>query len=175
MIFIVFLILSFSGAAQIKVTGTVKSNDGIPLLGVTIMEGGSMVNGVTTDFDGNFSIELSGSNNELVVSYIGFVTQTIPISEGAAITVILEEDLEQLSEVIVVGYGSVKKSDLTGSVTSVEMDNIPSKPSNSIDGLLQGQVAGVQVVAASDTPGAGAVVRIRGGVLYAVVMILLWL
>ncbi|MBO0591759.1 TonB-dependent receptor [Cellulophaga sp. E16_2] len=162
-IFIVFLIFGFSGVAQIKVTGTVKSNDGIPLLGVTIMENGSATNGVTTDFDGNFSIEMNNLNTELVVSYIGFVTQTISVNSSAAITVILEEDLEQLSEVVVVGYGSVKKSDLTGSVTSVEMANIPSKPSNSIDGLLQGQVAGVQVIAASDTPGAGAVIRIRGG------------
>ncbi|SFW54475.1 SusC/RagA family TonB-linked outer membrane protein [Cellulophaga fucicola] len=162
-IFIVFLILSFSGVAQINVTGTVKSNDGVPLLGVTIMEKGSATNGVTTDFDGNFSIDVNSTKDLLVVSYIGFVTKTISIPENKVVTVLLEEDLQQLSEVVVVGYGSVKKSDITGSVTSVEMDNIPSKPANSIDGLLQGQVAGVQVTTPSDNPGAGAVIRIRGG------------
>lgn len=125
-IFIVFLILSFSGVAQINVTGTVKSNDGVPLLGVTIMEKGSTTNGVTTDFDGNFSIDVNSTKDLLVVSYIGFVTKTISIPENKVVTVLLEEDLQQLSEVVVVGYGSVKKSDITGSVTSVEMDNIPS-------------------------------------------------
>ncbi|MDO6491259.1 MAG: SusC/RagA family TonB-linked outer membrane protein [Cellulophaga sp.] len=163
MIFIVFLIFSFYGVAQIKVTGTVKSNDGVPLLGVTIMEQGSSTNGTTTDFDGNFALEVDSAKDVLVISYIGFVTKTISIPENKNVSVILEEDLEQLSEVVVVGYGSVKKSDVTGSVTSVEMDNIPSKPANSIDGLLQGQVAGVQVTTPSDNPGAGAVIRIRGG------------
>ncbi|EWH13184.1 TonB-dependent receptor plug [Cellulophaga geojensis KL-A] len=163
MIFIVFLIIGFTGAAQIKVTGTVKSNDGVPLLGVTIMEQGSSTNGTTTDFDGNFAIEVDSPKDVLVISYIGFITKTISIPENNIVNVQLVEDLEQLSEVVVVGYGSVKKSDLTGSVTSVEMDNIPSKPANSIDGLLQGQVAGVQVTTPSDNPGAGAVIRIRGG------------
>ncbi|WKB82678.1 TonB-dependent receptor [Cellulophaga lytica] len=163
MIFIVFLIVSITATAQIKVTGTVKSNDGVPLLGVTIMEQGSSTNGTTTDFDGNFTIEVDSPKDMLVISYIGFVTKTIAIPENNIVNVQLVEDLEQLSEVVVVGYGSVKKSDLTGSVTSVEMDNIPNKPANSIDGLLQGQVAGVQVTTPSDKPGAGAVIRIRGG------------
>ncbi|WP_077404124.1 SusC/RagA family TonB-linked outer membrane protein [Cellulophaga omnivescoria] len=163
MIFIVFLIVGITATAQIKVTGTVKSNDGVPLLGVTIMEQGSSTNGTTTDFDGNFTIEVDSPKDMLVISYIGFVTKTIAIPENNIVNVQLVEDLEQLSEVVVVGYGSVKKSDLTGSVTSVEMDNIPNKPANSIDGLLQGQVAGVQVTTPSDNPGAGAVIRIRGG------------
>ncbi|WP_317664176.1 TonB-dependent receptor [Maribacter sp. TH_r10] len=148
--------------SQTIVKGTVVDQDKTPVPGVNIVEKGT-TNGVSTDFNGNYQIQVVNNSATLEFSYIGFVTQTIPIANRNQIDITLIENVSELDEVVLVGYGSMKKSDLTGSVSSVAMDNIPLKPSNSIDGLLQGQVAGVQVVTSSDAPGASSTIRIRGG------------
>lgn len=149
-------------SAQINVAGLVTDQDGFPLPGATVLEQGTN-NGTTTDFDGNFKITVKNESSNIEVSYIGYVSTLINVGTGTNIKVVLKEDIAELNEVVVVGYGSVKKSDLTGSVASVKMDKLPVRATNSIDGLLQGQVAGVQVLSPSDDPGAGSVIRIRGG------------
>ncbi|NJB82263.1 SusC/RagA family TonB-linked outer membrane protein [Wenyingzhuangia aestuarii] len=148
--------------AQTTVRGVVSDENNQLLPIVNVLEIGTN-NGATTDFDGNFEIKVTNKNAVLEFSFIGYKTQTVVVGDQENLNVILTEDVSQLEEVVIVGYGSVKKSDLTGSVSSVDMKNLPSKPANSIDGLLQGQVAGVQVTSSSDDPGAGATIRIRGG------------
>lgn len=148
--------------AQINIAGIVTDPAGLPLPGATVLEKGTN-NGTTTDFDGNFQITVKTQSSNIEVSYIGYLSSVINVENNTKIKVVLEEDVAELNEVVVVGYGSVKKSDLTGSVASVKMDKLPTRATNSIDGLLQGQVAGVQVLSPSDDPGAGSVVRIRGG------------
>ena len=149
-------------AQELEVKGQVKSKNGESLPGVNIVIKGSTM-GTVTDVNGQYTITLEESGSTLIYSFIGFQTKEIPVNGRNTIDVIMSEDITGLDEVVVVGYGSVKKSDLTGSVSSVKMKNIPMKPSNSIDGLLQGQSAGVQVTSASDDPGAGSTIRIRGG------------
>lgn len=149
-------------AQNLVVKGEVKSESGESLPGVNIVVKGTTM-GAITDLDGNYTINVKETDEILVYSFIGFKSQEIAINGQNQIDVTLLEDVAGLDEVVVVGYGSVKKSDLTGSVSSVKMKNIPQKPANSIDGLLQGQSAGVQVTSASDAPGAGATIRIRGG------------
>ncbi|MEC3907862.1 TonB-dependent receptor [Tamlana sp. 2201CG12-4] len=148
--------------AQITINGVVTDPGGQPLPGATIVEQGTN-NGAITDFDGAFELSIANRETIIAVSYIGFIKKEIQVKGQTTFNIVLEEDVAQLNEVVVVGYGAVKKSDLTGSVSSVKMDKLPARATNSIDGLLQGQVAGVQVVSPSDDPGAGSVVRIRGG------------
>ncbi len=149
-------------AQDLVVKGIVKSKNGESLPGVNIVIKGTS-NGAVTNFDGEYTIKVDKPEATLVYSFIGFKSQEIEIAGQSTINVTLLEDVTGLDEVVVVGYGSVKKSDLTGSVSSVKMKNIPQKPANSIDGLLQGQSAGVQVTSSSDSPGAGSTIRIRGG------------
>lgn len=158
-----FLIFSCPLVAQVSVTGTVISEDGMPLPGVNVIEKNYPTNGTVTDFDGNFTIEVEGENSELQFSSLGFVTKTIAVPEEGDLEVILMNDLEGLSEVVVVGYGEVKKKDLTGSVSSLDSEEFEDIPANSVERVLQGRVAGLQVGIPSQDPGAGATIRIRGG------------
>ncbi|CAZ94300.1 SusC/RagA family TonB-linked outer membrane protein [Zobellia galactanivorans] len=163
-IFMLLLMCSQAILGQEKtITGKVNDISGAPLPGVNVLEIGTK-NGVVSDFDGEFSIKIETSPKEAVLSfsYIGFKTVQVAIDEKDHIEVTLEEDLVGLDEVVVVGYGSVKKSDLTGSVASVKVEELSSIPSNSIDKMLQGRVAGLQVINSSQDPGAGATIRIRG-------------
>lgn len=164
LVFTCLFIFSTSGiiAQETVVKGVVKSVAGELLPGVNITVKGSN-GGAVTDFNGNYTITIDSPNETLIYSFLGFLTQEVPVNGQKSVEVTMLDDVSSLDEVVVVGYGSVKKSDITGSVTSVEMKNLPTKPSNSIDGLLQGQVAGVQVVSPSDDPGSGSVIRIRGG------------
>ncbi len=161
-IIIMFLITTIAGTAQNVVNGTVTDNNDVPLPGVTVMEEGTS-NGTVTDFDGKFSLQINSMDSQLVFSSIGFVSQTISIPEDLSISLSLKEDLNQLSEVVVVGYGNVQKKDLTGSVSSLNTEKVEDIPANSIERVLQGRVAGLQVSTPSQDPGAGATVRIRGG------------
>lgn len=143
------------------VTGTVTDENGNPLPGASVIEKGTS-NGVQTDFDGNFSIEVSNENSILVISYIGFTTQEVAVSGQASITVTLQEDTAKLDEVVVIGYGTQKKSDLTGSVGTLDSEKIQKRITiNPLDNL-QGQVAGVNVFNSSGRPGGGFRVTIRG-------------
>jgi TonB-linked SusC/RagA family outer membrane protein len=149
-------------AQQRGITGTVTDRkDNSAMIGVNIMEKGTL-NGTITDIDGNFSLNVTTENPVLVLSSIGYKTQEVVIGNQPRLSIFMEEDTELLDEVVVVGYGSMKKSDLTGSVASVKTEKLNAIPANSIEGLLQGRVAGMQVINSSQDPGAGATVRIRG-------------
>lgn len=157
-----FSIVASVYSQSLQVSGKVSSTSGELLPGVNVVEKGTN-NGTITDLDGNYSISVSSANAVLLFSSIGYVRQEVDVEGRTSIELNLEEDVTGLEEIVVVGYGSMQKSDLTGSVSSVKMEDIPTKPANSIDALLQGQSAGVQVITASDDPGAGSTIRIRGG------------
>lgn len=146
---------------QSILTGTVSDLNGAPLPGANIIEKGT-TNGVTADFDGNFSIDLLDEDAILMVSYIGFAAKEIPVNGQSSLNIVLEEDTAALDEVVVVGYGSVKKGDLTGSVSSISSEDIVQYPVSDPQRGLQGRTSGVSVVQNSSAPGAPVNVRIRG-------------
>ncbi|WP_396600652.1 SusC/RagA family TonB-linked outer membrane protein [Algibacter sp. R77976] len=141
------------------VSGTVTA-DGQPLPGATVIVKGTPT-GTTTDFDGNFTIN-AGAQNTLSISYIGYSTKEILVGNQTRINVSLEED-NKLDEVVIIGYGTQRKSDLTGSVSSVSSEDITAVPVSRVDQALQGRASGVQVTQVSGMPGAGTVIRVRGG------------
>lgn len=141
-----------------KVTG---AGDGSPLPGVSVVVKGTTV-GTATNGDGSFSVNVPGDANTLVFRYIGYLTKEVAIGANNTINVALELDNKQLSEVVVVGYGTQTREDLSSSVAVVSAAEIQSKPVPSVDQLLQGRAAGVQVTAANGKPGANAYIRIRG-------------
>jgi len=146
--------------AQIQVKGTVVSDkDSEPMIGVAILEQGTS-NGTITDVDGNFSIQVK-SNATLVVSYVGYNTQTIAVNGRNQIQIRLEEDSKLLDDVVVVGYGVQKKSDLTGAVASVKADELKGLSTTDAGAALQGKASGVQVINGG-APGDGASIRVRG-------------
>ena len=152
------------GQGSITVKGTVKDASGAPVVGAAVMVDGT-VTGVVTDIEGKYSISFTpkgGKSPALVYSSISYVTQTVSVAGRRVIDVTLEEDAEQLEEVLVVGYGAMRKSDITGSVTSVKIDEDQAGRSASLDQLLQGQAAGVQVVSQSGAPDGAVNVTIRG-------------
>jgi len=142
------------------VNGVVTDKDGQPLPGANIVEKGT-TNGTQTDFDGNFSLEV-GANEVLVVSYIGFATKEVNINGRSSVSVSLVEDAAGLEEVVVVGYGTQKKSDLTGAVDKLSSEDFNKGANVSVDQLMQGRSAGVLVNQTSSEPGGGVSVRIRG-------------
>lgn len=144
------------------VSGTVKDEAGQPLPGVNVLEKGTS-NGGTTDFDGNFSIKTVNQNTVLEISYVGFKTQEIQVSGSSVINVILKAELESLDEVVVIGYGSVRKSDLTGSVSSMTGKALEEIPVSNVAEVLSGRMAGVQVTSAEGSPDSEVKIRIRGG------------
>lgn len=153
---------SFSANAQAKtITGTITDEIGMPLPGANILETGTL-NGTTTDFDGKYTIQVK-QGGTLSYSYIGYKTVEIVITDQTTVDVKLDPDLQQLDDVVVIGYGSVQKKDLTGSVATVKMEKLTEAPVPNFDEALAGRVAGVQVSANSGEPGAGANIVIRGG------------
>ncbi|MEN8124198.1 MAG: TonB-dependent receptor [Bacteroidota bacterium] len=118
--------------------------------------------GTVTDFDGNFSIVTSSEDAILVISYIGFTTQELALNGQTTITVEMKEDKDSLDEIVVIGYGTVKKSDLTGAVSSIRGDKLNSDSQVSVDQILQGRIPGVQITQSSAEPGGGFSIRIRG-------------
>ncbi|MBP5172950.1 MAG: TonB-dependent receptor [Bacteroidales bacterium] len=148
-------------AQSLTVTGTVRDVTGYPLPGAAVIVDGT-ANGAVTDPDGRYELRGVPTSASLTVDILGYKGQTVKVGGRAVIDFILEEDSVMLEETVVVGYGQVKKSDLTGSVASVKTEKITDIPANSVDALLQGRVAGVQVTNASQDPGASSTVRIRG-------------
>ncbi|WP_255406504.1 TonB-dependent receptor [Prevotella sp. KH2C16] len=151
----------YAQSSRIDVSGYVKDNAGEPLIGVTVNEIGTK-NTTVTNIDGLFKLQNVSRNAQLKFSYVGMADKTVPVT-GSRMEVVMADDAQTLDQVVVIGYGSVKKSDLTGSVTSVKMTDLKATPSNSVEGLLQGRAAGLQVVNSSQDPGAASTVRIRGG------------
>ncbi len=146
---------------QFSVSGTVLDNNGRPLPGANILEKGT-TNGTQSDFDGNYSISLANENAILVISFIGFKTFEVAITGQSEVNITMQEDAAGLDEVIVVGYGSQKKSDLTGAVTSLSPDDMNPGANASVDQMMLGRAAGVQINQASSEPGGGLAIRIRG-------------
>ncbi|MBA4746335.1 MAG: TonB-dependent receptor [Muricauda sp.] len=138
---------------QFTVTGNVTDPDGIPLAGASILEKGT-TNGVQTDFDGNFSINVSDANATLVSSYIGYSTQEITLNGQTTLSIMLAESAVAMDEIVVVGYGSVQKSDLTGAVASISSEDLGDRQATSVAGLIQGRAPGVDAT--------GGKIRIRG-------------
>lgn len=146
-----------------KVTGTVKDSNGEPIIGATIIEKGT-TNGTVTDFDGNYTLELS-ENSTMVVSYIGYKTQefaTSQIKQGD-FAIVLKEDTEVLDEVVVVGYGTQKKVNLTGAVATVDSKLLDNRPVQNVSSALQGLMPGVTITSNGGRPGMdGSTIRVRG-------------
>jgi len=148
--------------AQNKVSGTVTENGTLPLPGVSVVIKGTSI-GISTDFDGNYVLtEGINDNAILVFSYIGYKTQEIVINGQSVINVQMQEDASVLDEVVLVGYGSQLKKDITGSVATIDSEAFESRPNTQVGSLLQGQTAGVQVISGSGKPSGGFSVRIRG-------------
>ena len=148
--------------AQTSISGNVVDQNGQPIPGVTILDNSNKDNGTVTDFDGNFSITVP-SDGELTASFIGFESQTIAVSGQTNLNISLEESVSALDEVVITGYGSqVKKSDLTGSISSIGSEDFESQPLIRVDQALQARAAGVAVTQTSGAPGAGYKIRIRG-------------
>ena len=138
-----------------------KDDAGQPLPGAAVLSLDGQRGGIT-DIDGRFNVMLNDSDKTVTVSFMGFMSQTIDISGLESINVVLLPDNAALEEVVVIGYGSSKKTDLTGSVASVKMSDIEDTPSTSFDQALQGKVAGVEIMNTSGEPGASTSIRVRG-------------
>ena len=146
--------------AQREVSGSVSLKDtGEPEIGVNVVVTGTTT-GTITDFDGNYTIMVP-EGKTLTFSYLGYASQTLPVT-SSTLNVVLSPDEQVLDEVVAVGYGTMRKSDLTGSVASVKSEDLQSRPAASLSQALQGKAAGVTVNAVSGQPGAAAEVRIRG-------------
>ncbi len=163
--FILFLafLIPLGMLAQTKVTGVVtEKGTGTPLLGVNVIVKGT-TNGTTTDFDGNYQVTVRDGQT-IVFSYVGFKTQEVLFTGQTSVNVALEEDASKLDEVVVVGYGSAVKKDVTGSVESVNADDFNGGAIVSPEQLIAGKTAGVQVTPPSGAPGSSSSIKIRGGV-----------
>lgn len=143
-----------------KITGIVTDEKNEPIIGANVVVKGSTTGNIT-DMDGRFTLEIS-DKDLLVVSYIGFITKDVPVGKQSSIKIQLSEDTQKIEEVVVIGYGSVKKSDLTGSVSSIKTAELQQTPMTSIDQGLVGRASGVQVTQTSGMPGAVASIRVRG-------------
>lgn len=143
------------------VKGVVVDKTGFPLPGANVMEKGT-TNGAITDLDGNFTLTVSKKGATLTVSFIGFDTKEVVAKDSKPLNITLEEDSKLLNEVVVVGYGTMKKRDVTGAITSISSEAIEQKMATNVFEALQGTTAGVQVVSGSGQPGESSSIKIRG-------------
>lgn len=150
-----------AAAQTTTVTGTVLDQTEEPLIGVSVLAEGAKI-GTVTDIDGNFSLQVPSPKTTLVFSYVGMDTQKVPLKGKTQLTVHMKENTATLGEVVVVGYGQQKRSDLTGSVASLSQDQMKQSIVTNADQMLQGKVAGVQVTTNSGAPGGATSIRIRG-------------
>ena len=146
--------------AQSLVKGTVKDVAGEPIIGASVKVQGAKT-GAITDFNGDFSVQ-ADNNATLVISYIGYTTETVKVNGRNNIQVTLNEDAQTLNDVVVIGYGVQKKSDLTGSVAQVKAEDLKHRSTTDAAAALQGKAAGVQILNSSGKPGQGASIRVRG-------------
>lgn len=144
-----------------QVTGTITDGAGVTLPGVNVVIKGSTF-GTITDFDGKYVISVNKESDVLLYSFVGYLNKEVTVGNQSQINVVLKEDVLQLDEVVAIGYGIQKKSDLTGSVSSVKAESLKSMPVSRVDDALQGKAAGVQVLQNSGQPGAAPVIRVRG-------------
>ena len=155
------LVFSVSVAAQKTVVkGNILDKDNLPIIGANILEKGTS-NGTISDVDGNFTLSITNPKATLLITYIGYKNVEMPAS--ANMKIMMTEDSEMLEDVVVIGYGSVKKSDATGSVTAIKPDDFNKGLRTTAQDALVGKVPGVNVVSSSGAPGTGATIRIRSG------------
>ncbi|WP_418509847.1 SusC/RagA family TonB-linked outer membrane protein [Corallibacter sp.] len=157
------LFLFFLGCfafSQNNINGVVSDETGMPLPGVSVLEKGTS-NGVVSDFDGNFNLTV-GDNATITFSFLGYKTQDVVVGDQEVLTITLKENLESLDEIVVIGYGTQKRSDVNSSVASVKSEDLEDLKQVSVDQMLQGKVAGVTITNSSGKPGSAASVRIRG-------------
>lgn len=146
---------------SISVTGIVKDTHGEPIIGVNILEKGT-TNGCITNFDGEYTLSVRGTNAVLVVSYMGYKTQEITVGNNRNITITMQEDTELLDEVVVIGYGTQRKGDVTSAIASVKAEDfIQGKISNAAD-LIKGKIAGLTITSGSGDPNGSSSIRLRG-------------
>lgn len=161
MLLTLFLMLPFYVLSQkVAVTGEITDENGEPVIGVTVMEKGT-TNGTMSDIDGKFSINVKPSS-VLSVSYVGYVSQQIPVKGVSHLKIVLKEDNQMLDEVVVVGYGTMKKSDMTGAISTVTGEDLAKRATTNAAEALQGKVAGVNIMKSGGNAGAGISVKIRG-------------
>lgn len=149
------------GTGKYKLTGTVVDGNGEPIIGASVLEQGTK-NGTVTDIDGNFVLNTSKENPTLDISYIGFLSQQVKARNGVATKVTMKENAQNLEELVVVGYGTMKKKDMTGAVASIKMSDEPVNTVSSVSHALAGKAAGLQVSTISAQPGSGTTFRVRG-------------
>jgi tonB-linked outer membrane protein, susC/ragA family len=154
------LFLSINAFAQSTIKGMVKDSSGEPIISASVLVTGTH-EGVQTDIDGNFELNVA-PGTQLTISYIGYIKQQVAAKNGMVI-VMQPEDAQQMQEVVVIGYGAVKKSDLTGSVLAMKPDTKNKGLVVNAQDMMQGKMAGVNVTGEGGTPGGGAKIRIRGG------------
>ncbi|GAC1313709.1 MAG: TonB-dependent receptor [Mucilaginibacter sp.] len=148
------------GRQIVQISGKVADSKGIPLPGVSVSEKGT-ANGVVTDANGNFKLNVASRSAVLVVRFVGYITQDLAVGSQTTFSIVLAEDVKSLNEVVVVGYGTQKKRDLTGVITSVNSKDIGSQPVPDAGQAIEGKAAGVQVIT-SGAPGANSSIQIRG-------------
>ena len=146
---------------QFKVSGNVTDSDGNPLPGASIIESGTN-NGTTTDFDGNFTLDVGNENSTLEISFIGFEPQQITANVNESLNIQLIASVSGLDDVVVVGYGTAKQKDVTGAISSLKGEAIESVPVSTAEKAIQGRIAGVQIVRNGGAPGSASSIRIRG-------------
>lgn len=155
--------ISLSVSAQnVTVKGTVKDNTGETVIGASVVEKGNTTNGAITDLDGNFTLTVP-SDATLVFSYIGMKTQEVAVKGRTILNITMDDDSQALEEVVVIGYGSVRRKDLTGSVATVDADVLTAVPVASATEALTGKMAGVQITTTEGSPDAEMKIRVRGG------------
>ena len=163
LLFLIVAMITLGVSAQtVTVKGTVTDKTGETVIGASVVEKGNTGNGTITDIDGNFSLSVP-TNATLVFSYVGMTTQEIAVKGQQTINVVLSDDAQALEEVVVIGYGSVKKKDLTGSVATVNSETLAAVPVASATEALQGKMAGVQITTTEGSPDAEMKIRVRGG------------
>ena len=162
-LFLLLTLLSFSltALAQQKVTGKVKDSSGEPVIGASVVVKGNNTMGTITDFDGNFMLDVP-AKSVLVISYIGYVTQEVPTAGKNSLEIVLKEDTKTLDEVVVIGYGTQRKGDVTSSVASVKADNFVKGAVKDVRQLIQGKVAGLAITNPNGDPTGSTQIRLRG-------------
>lgn len=160
MLLLMIVATGINAQQRVSVSGTVVDAKNLPLIGVAVVEKGTR-NGVETNLDGKYSISVSSSNSILVFSYLGFVTKEVSVNDASV--VVLNEDTQLLSEIVVIGYGQVRKKDATGAITVIKPELLNRGAVTSPQDLLVGKVAGVQITPGDGAPGSGPTIRIRGG------------
>ena len=162
LIVVLTFVIGFSVNAQkVSVTGIVKDATGETVIGASVLEKGT-TNGIMTNVNGEFTLSVS-ANATLVVSYVGYKTQEVPVAGKRSFAITLEEDAKILGEVVAIGYGTVKKNDATGSLTAIKPEEMNKGLTTNAQDMITGKIAGVVVTQNGGTPGGSSTIRIRGG------------